>query len=215
MIKVSRKPLDQDLGDRVTERSAQLLACLDSGGTPTAALLDSYRYAPLKHHLVAEANGKCIYCESKITHLYYGDIEHIKPKALFPRERLTIDNLGLACALCNNAKSDFWDNTHPLLNPYVDSPTDEVLALGFMVARKPGRDRARLTIDKIDLNRPALLERRKERIELLQPLADQYAVAPDGALKDLLRNELCRQAGDDAEYAMVVKAFLLAACGIA
>jgi 5-methylcytosine-specific restriction endonuclease McrA len=215
MIKVKRKPLEQDLENRLNARIAELQRCLDMGQEPAPSVLDSYRYAPLKQHLITEANGKCIYCESKVTHLYYGDIEHIKPKAVFPRERLNFENLALACALCNNAKSDYWDDTYPLLNPYVDSPSDEVIALGYLVARKPGKDRARITIEKLGLNRQALLERRRERIELIQPLADQYAAAPEGALKNLLRTELLRQAGVDSEYAMIVKAYLHAACDIA
>jgi hypothetical protein len=167
----------------------------------------------LKAHLVIEANGKCIYCESKVTHVYFGDIEHIRPKAKFPEERLDPENLGLACALCNNAKGEFWDEATPLLNPYADDPGEELIALGFLVTRRPGRNRARITVELLRLNRPALLERRKERIELLQPLADQFMEEPPGPIKDLLRGELCRQAGNDQEYAMIVRAYLKAACG--
>jgi hypothetical protein len=87
-----------------------------------------------------------------------------------------------------------------------------MLALGYWLARRPGRNRARLTIEQLDLNRPALLERRKERIELLQLLADQYIQEPPGGVKDLLRNELCRQAGKEGEYAMIVRTYLEAAC---
>lgn len=198
----------------MNERVDELHASLNAGQTPVTAVLESYRYAPLKQHLILEANGKCIYCESKITHLYYGDVEHIRPKSIFPGERLNVDNLALACALCNNAKGNYWDENYPLLNPYIDSPLDEVMALGFLISRRPGKDRARITIERLELNRTALLERRRERIELLQPLADQYAATPEGALKELLRKELLRQAGDDSEYSMIVRSYLQAACGI-
>jgi uncharacterized protein (TIGR02646 family) len=141
-------------------------------------LLDSYRAPALKAHLVSEAHGKCVYCESKITHVYFGDIEHIKPKAKFPRERLDVENLVLACAICNNAKGDYRDASNALLNPYVEDPDQEILALGYLIARRPGQSRARLTIKQLDLNRQALLERRRERVERLQPLAEQYMLEP-------------------------------------
>jgi hypothetical protein len=102
----------------------------------------------------------------------------------------------------------------PFLDPYKDNLDEELLALGYMIARRPGRDRARVTIEKLHLNRPALLERRKERVELLQSLADQYVQAAPGTIKDLLRTELCKQAADSAEYAFIVRSYLEAACNI-
>ncbi|MNL74163.1 hypothetical protein D3C87_1997420 [compost metagenome] len=87
------------------------------------------------------------------------------------------------------------------------------MAFGYYLARRPGNMRAHITLDRINLNRTEMLERRKERIELLQPLVDQYAVAPAGPIKELLAQELRRQATDDAEYALVVRAYL-EACGI-
>ena len=187
---------------------------LEAGEAPPESLLNSYRDPELKAHLVAEAHGKCSYCESKITQIYFGDIEHIKPKARFPHERLDRENLALACALCNHAKADFWEDATPLLNPYVDYPNNEFIALGFWIVRRPPSLRARLTIHQLELNRPALVERRKERIELLENLADQYMQSPSGVVKDLLRAELCRQANDDAEYAFIVRAYLESACNL-
>ncbi|MGH9544309.1 MAG: HNH endonuclease [Terriglobales bacterium] len=174
-------------------------------------MLDSYRDPVLKGHLVLEAYGKCVYCESKITHLYFGDIEHIKPKSQFPAERLDVGNLALACAVCNNSKGNCWDDAVPLLNPYLDDPATELLALGYLVVRRPGHVRARVTIETLQLNRPELIERRKERIEMLQPLADQYAESQIASVKELLRIELCRYASDAAEYAFIVRAYLEAA----
>jgi uncharacterized protein (TIGR02646 family) len=214
MIKLTRMAVPNVLRTRVEQRAARLREILRAGNDPPQALLDSYRDPELKAHLVAEAHGKCAYCESKITHVYFGDIEHIKPKSRFPAESLDPENLVLACALCNNSKGDFWEEATPLLNPYSDEPNQEMLALGYLIARRPGRNRARLTIEQLALNRQALLERRKERIELLQSLADQFMLEPPGRVKDLLRSELCRQATDEGEYAMIVRAYLEAACDL-
>lgn len=214
MIKLTRKALTPEIQAQIEARVARFHALLANGEDPPDSLLNAYRDPAVKQHLVTEAHGKCIYCESKITHVYFGDIEHIKPKSVFPMERLSIDNLGLACALCNNAKGEFWNAVTPLLNPYVDDPEVELLAFGFLIMRRPGRDRSRLSIEKLGLNRQALLERRRERIELLQALVDQFLQVPAGAIKDLIRTELTRQAGDDSEYALVVRAYLKATCDL-
>lgn len=214
MILLYRQPLEPTLAARVADRAQRLRNHLEAEEDPPSSLLNQYRDPELKQHLLVEAHGKCVYCESKITHVYFGDVEHMRPKSRFPAAMLDVENLAIACAKCNNAKGEFWDDEVALLNPYTDDPNTELLALGYLVARRPGKDRARLTIERLDLNRQALLERRRERIELLQPLADQYAHAPGGAIKELLKAELCRNAANSGEYVLIVRAYLEAACGL-
>ena len=59
-----------------------------------------YSRPEIKAELIAETKGKCAYCESKITHIYPGDIEHIIPKSIFPRLTFTWANLTLGCYWC-------------------------------------------------------------------------------------------------------------------
>lgn len=214
MIQLQRVPLPSPLAETCTQRDLKLRELLATGEKPPESLLAAYRDPPLKAHLVAEVSGKCMYCESKVTHVYFGDVEHIRPKSRFPAERLSVSNLGLACARCNNNKGEFWDDQNPLLDPYVDNVEVELLAFGFSIVRRPGRDRARLTIDKLQLNRTSLVERRAERIQMLAELADQFSKAPNGAIRDLLEAELLRQAGSEYEFAFAVRAYLEAACGL-
>jgi hypothetical protein len=214
VIRLTRLTLDPELGGEHALRVAQLHACLDFDAPVPQVVLDAYKAVGLKTHLRSESSDKCAYCESKITHVYWGDVEHIKPKGLFPRNRLDVGNLCLACAKCNNLKLDYWSDELPLVNPFVDDPQDELVAFGAFVARRPGCDRARMTVSLLGLNRPELLERRQERWQLLQPLADQYMQAPDGPVRDLLRQELVEQAGKDREFTMIVREYLRIACGI-
>ena len=214
MIRLQRIPLGEELAAIVAERIARLQTLLAAGEPIPAGLANSYRDPPLKAILFQETCDKCAYCESKITHVYFGDVEHIIPKRNQPGISLTPSNLTVACAQCNNAKSDYHDAAWPLINPFEDNPDDEFLALGYHLTRRPGKHRARITIDVVKLNRMALLERRRERIQALEPLVDQYVAAPDGALKTLLRNELLKQASRDNEYCFVVKAYLHAACDL-
>ncbi|MBS1663634.1 MAG: HNH endonuclease [Bacteroidetes bacterium] len=45
--------------------------------------------------------GKCAYCESRITTIYSGDIEHFRPKSEYPWLIVDWDNLLFACPFCN------------------------------------------------------------------------------------------------------------------
>lgn len=214
MIALGRLQLNEEVASALEQKSAQLLQLLDAGAEVPTAVLDAYRAPGIKEHLLVESHGKCVYCESKITHVYWGDVEHIRPKASFPRERLTIENLCLACARCNNAKSDFWNAATPLLNPYEDDPAESLMAFGSWITRRPGRERARVTIDRLQLNRMDLVERRHERWLLIQPLVEQYVQTAEGPVREVIRNELLNQASDASEYALVVRAYLDAACNM-
>lgn len=214
MIRLHRASLPPELQEKCHERERQLNQLIDDDEPVPASLAGAYRDPALKAALASHSHGKCIYCESFVSHVYYGDVEHIRPKSRFPREALTVSNLALACAICNGRKADYWDDNYPLLNPFVDAPEEELIAFGYYIVRKPGSERGRLTLKILDLNRPALIERRKERCELLQPLVDQYCAAPEGPLRKLLREELVRQIGDEREYALVVRAFIEATGGV-
>jgi group II intron reverse transcriptase/maturase len=54
----------------------------------------------------------------------FGDVEHIKPKAIFPVLEFEWENLGFVCARCNNAKRDFWSDETPVIDTGAD-PADQ------------------------------------------------------------------------------------------
>jgi uncharacterized protein (TIGR02646 family) len=85
---------------------------------------DIYGAKSVKQALQKAQHGKCAFCESKITHITYGDVEHFRPKAGY-RQRpddplvrpgyywLAYDwsNLFFCCSLCNQR---FKRNHFPL-----------------------------------------------------------------------------------------------------
>jgi uncharacterized protein (TIGR02646 family) len=86
-----------------------------------------YGHSSVKEALIAAQHGKCCFCESKITHISYGDVEHFRPKAGYrqhSRDSLgrpgyywlayEWSNLYLCCQLCNQR---FKKNTFPLVDP--------------------------------------------------------------------------------------------------
>ena len=146
-----------------------------------------------------------MYCESRISHVTYDHIEHIKPKAKdkYPELTFSWSNLGLACPLCNMNKGHDFEAAVPFVNPYVDNPESHFVAVGGMMYHRAGDVRGELTERKLDLNRAALLEQRLERIEAIRALADRYHSAAE-PLRSVLRDEIRREASADKPYSMCV-----------
>ena len=83
-----------------------------------------YAHRTVRQALLEAQHGKCAFCESKIEHVAYGDVEHFRPKGGYrqrPHEPLRRPgyywlayewaNLFLACQLCNQR---FKANRFPL-----------------------------------------------------------------------------------------------------
>jgi uncharacterized protein (TIGR02646 family) len=86
-----------------------------------------YGHKSVKEALIKAQHDKCFLCESKITHISYGDVEHFRPKAGYRQSVgdtlhkpgyywLAYEwiNLFLACQICNQV---FKKNLFPLSNP--------------------------------------------------------------------------------------------------
>ena len=86
-----------------------------------------YGHKSVKEALIKAQHDKCFLCESKITHISHGDVEHFRPKAAYRQnasEKLRTpgyywlayewSNLFLACQICNQV---FKKNLFPLSNP--------------------------------------------------------------------------------------------------
>jgi len=86
-----------------------------------------YADKTVKEALIKAQHDKCFLCESKITHIDYGDVEHFRPKKAFQQNAkeklirpgyywLAYDwkNLFLACKICNQRHKK---NLFPLANP--------------------------------------------------------------------------------------------------
>ncbi|MCR3969326.1 HNH endonuclease [Aeromonas veronii] len=122
-----------------------------------------YRHPEIKSALISETNGKCAYCESKLLHIHHGDIEHIIPKSLEPKKRYEWENLTLACEICNQNKSNRDPKTTLIIDPYITDPKNHLHFSGPMIFPL-GTNNGKNTSTILDLNRVALLERRKEKL---------------------------------------------------
>jgi len=179
---------------------------------PNQSALDSgnYRHADNKNALKEAGFGKCMYCESKVSHTYYGDIEHIKPKSKFPALEFEWENLGFVCRICNGIKTDKFDEKTPHINPYEESPEDHIIAVGSFVKHKQGSERGEITINDIDLNRAPLIERRKEKLDQMEKAINACFRTKNKSLKDNALVELKKEADFDKEYSLCMKYLLMA-----
>lgn len=86
-----------------------------------------YGNKTVKEALIKAQHDKCFLCESKITHVAFGDVEHFRPKAAYKQSlkeplqkpgyywlAYEWSNLFLSCQLCNQV---FKKNLFPLSNP--------------------------------------------------------------------------------------------------
>jgi uncharacterized protein (TIGR02646 family) len=158
-----------------------------------------YAHDDVKGALRTAQHEKCAFCESKITHTGYGDVEHFRPKGGFRQKEsdelrypgyywlaYTWANLYLSCQLCNQrfkrnlfpvedgrrrARSHKHDvaNEIPLL---IDPSEDSSADIVFVDERAvPQTPRGRATIEVLGLNRDELTDYRLERLKALRALA--------------------------------------------
>jgi len=180
---------------------------------PSALSGGNYKHPDNKAALRNASFDKCVYCESKVSHVYYADVEHIKPKEKFPKLEFRWENLGFVCAKCNGIKKDKFDEKTPFINPYEDDPDEHVLFFGAFIKHKKGSERGEITIDEskgIGLNRNELLERRHEKIQSIGKTIDRCFRTTNQQLKENAFEELKKEADQVNEYSLCVKYLLQA-----
>lgn len=184
-------------------------------------------------------HGKCAFCEAKITHVMYGDVEHYRPKGGFMRGgslqrpgyywlAYAWDNLVLACQLCNqrhkrNAfplaggsrrarshRGDVAKEAPRFVHPAQEDPS-AVIGFHEHVAYAVGGDRrGRETIRGLGLNRAEIRGDRERFLEKLRVIRDLAAAVPPSPARGAAQRLLDEAVRDDAEYAAMARAFLKA-----
>lgn len=176
------------------------------------ALQTNYKQRENKAALESASKGKCMYCESYVSHVYFGDVEHIRPKSNIRFSHLEFEwtNLGFCCARCNNAKKDQFDENCPLIDPYSEDPSDHLVAFGTIVRHKAGSERGAITIITTDLNRPELIERRAIRLDDLQNALDACYRTKNPPLQQILLHALEAESDSSKEFSMFSAALMAA-----
>lgn len=189
------------------ERIAQAEAASEE---PPESAAKCYRHREVKDSILTETAGKCAYCEAKMTHVDWGDVEHIRPQEHFPELSLDYDNLTLSCAICNNNKSSYYNEKAPIIDPYTGDPGDHLVGIGALIWHRHGSKVGQRTVTLFQLNREGLNEQRWEHLQLLSGLADRFMVEPEGPIKEVLANEMRVLIADTAEFTLAARSFLTA-----
>lgn len=208
-LKKGKKP--QILVDNEVLWTKEYCDCLNSGNKPCAEIATRYNDETIKSALEEETYGKCAYCESKMKHISYADIEHILPKNKNARPDLYVSwsNLTLACEQCNRSgKRTYYDPNLPLINPYVDAPEQHFIDMGPIIMPIAGDDRAYVTKEILKLNRGALVERRQERIMSVEKLLNCWVMEKQPTMKSVLEEQLHNEYAADKEYSSTIKSYL-------
>jgi hypothetical protein len=173
---------------------------------PKALADGNYKHPTNKAALAEATHYKCMYCETKIGHVNFGHVEHIKPKApdRFPELEFEWSNLGYVCDRCNNAKSSKYFPGAEFVDPFCEDPSDELMPCGPFVFGRQGSERGELTVNELTLNRSQLVERRGARIQAIQKAYVAAVRAGNVAVRDSALRELRKEAEPDQEYSFVV-----------
>lgn len=172
---------------------------------PTTSEKTKYRHPEIKAALVLETNGKCAYCESKLKHIHHGDVEHIYPKSLLPEKTFEWENLTIACEICNQNKSDKDPMVQHIIDPYLVDPSLHLVFMGAFVFPL-GSPLGKSTEVILDLNRSALCEMRKEKLEQVMGIFETILRddLPVVVRKAIYQNMLANEVSSYSAYSAMV-----------
>lgn len=177
MIKITRTAQPSVLVKNAENWKQQYLAAkvnYEAFKTPqnkkiVATIEKKYNHIEVKDSLKIMFKKKCAFCESHITHIDYGQIEHFKPKSRYPELCFEWSNFLLSCPICNGAankgdKFPLANEGGPLINPVAENP-NYFFKFEYDTAMKsflllPKTKRAATTIKTMGLNRDDLAENR-------------------------------------------------------
>lgn len=130
-----RKHKARLLADLLSARAAEAQATKDDklkASKLRKACEKKYNQKTVKSKLRSAFHGKCAYCESRVNHVAYPQIEHFEPKELSPDQTFEWSNFRLACGICNGPswkgnKSPAAAPGGPVLDPCgADLPEDHL-----------------------------------------------------------------------------------------
>ena len=130
----------------------------------------------------------CSYCQNPHAAGSYGDVEHYRPKSLFPTRAYSWSNYFFSCRLCNSTKSNKWPEVGEYVRPDVGDPEPRfVFQENGKVEAAPGDEAAALMIEDFGFNRKPLVTSRKN---VIGPILDEIQKIVDRGLPQNLTRSL-------------------------
>ena len=205
MIKIEKIEIPEILKNNEACWTSVVVNKIESGEEPTDTEKSRYRHPKIKEALIKETHGKCAYCESKLLHVTYGDVEHIHPKSQDARNLFKWSNLTLACDKCNTGKGIL----RCVVDPYHDEIESSFKFLGPVVVPLPSNTSAIITERSLVLNRMELIERRADKIKYLSDQILLISNTKNPELREVLRNDLIiNETASHQEFAATARSFI-------
>jgi len=164
------------------------------------AAFNKYKQKQVKNSLLIMFSSKCAYCESHISHIGFGNIEHYQPKSKFPDLCFNWDNLLLGCEICNSVvfkgqKFPEDNDGGPFVNPVKENPDD---FFDFEYDKDTGtanvipkNERAKTTEKGLGLNRPELVIHRSSIVRKMVFAALKAKDGDDAGIEEI--RKCCRK----------------------
>ncbi len=183
----------------------------DTGSEKFTFDRDIYGNKIIKEALKKAQNDKCCFCESKVSHISYGDVEHFRPKVAYKQNETDDyqypgyfwlaydwDNLMFSCQICNQRHKK---NLFPLKNvskrdvknqnikyeetlfidPTKENPEQWISFDNAFIKSRNNLEKGETTITTLGLKRNELWERRNDKYKLISSLIDLINVNPTSA----------------------------------
>jgi uncharacterized protein (TIGR02646 family) len=161
-----------------------------------------YGHTNVKEMLIKLQDNKCCFCESKIGHISYGDVEHFRPKAGWVQGNENLNkpgyywlayewsNLLLSCEICNQRyKKNYFplvegslralshndevnEENHIFLNPNTEDVEEFITFKEEIPVSVSENIRGKETISKLGLDRKLLNEERRKKLNLIRDIYD-------------------------------------------
>jgi len=101
----------QRLAARATQNPAKQLTVKVAGiNVTTDAFLETYEWRRLRMEALKKYGPKCMCCGATPATGAVMNVDHIKPRKLFPALAMDLNNLQVLCHECNHGKGN-WDQT--------------------------------------------------------------------------------------------------------
>jgi hypothetical protein len=110
-VKESKKKTDKKIDSVfITTTTYAKVKLTKSEKRKTDDFLKTFAWRKLRMQVIVERGNRCECCGASPTDGIIINVDHIKPRKLFPKLALDINNLQILCDACNHGKGN-WDQT--------------------------------------------------------------------------------------------------------